>query len=503
MKPVSQLPFPKPEPFGSATTAGPREESVLGSLTDRHIAALTGRGFDPALLARMSVGASAKLGGDDPAIGIPYFAGGGRVGCKHRTIAGEKRFAQDKGSQQIFYNINCLNDSDISDADWLIITEGELDCLAALQAGYPFVISVPGGAPSARDTDRKYAFVDGAKRGLDRFKNIILATDNDGPGDNLRHDLAMRLGVHRCFWIPYPKGCKDLADALKEHGVLGVQASIKRMQSMPIEGYYEIDELPPLEHQPALDSGIVGLSDHYKLRLGDLCVITGAPGAGKSSFINELCGRMALEHGWKTVFASFEQQPQTDHLRALQSFHAEKLVRDMSEEEKDDAYAWVRRSFGFIVPQPSIDPTGEWMLRTCRDAVLKKEAQILVIDPWNEITHERGQGQTLTEYTGEAIKEWKRFAKAMRVHLIIAAHPAKPRRLADGKFPFLSLWDISDSAHFANKPDVGIVLHRPDMKINETIIRVVKTRYHDIGVVGQIKGAWNIDRTRYTIMDGA
>lgn len=507
MNPVSRLRFPKPQPFGSATTAEPAEESVLGPLTDHHIAALVGRGLDPELLVKLSVGSSAKLGDDALVIGIPYFDGLSfdhpvRVGCKHRTIAGEKRFAQDRGSRQVFYNLDCLRDPTLENES-LIITEGEVDCWAALQAGFSKVVSVPGGAPSAtvQDGSRKYAFLEKARPWIDACKTIILAVDDDAPGIALRQDLSARLGAHRCQWVQYPKGCKDLGDALKLFGTRGVIASLNRAQPMRIEGYFEMDDLPEVDQAPALDCGMVGLGEHYRLRRGDFCVVTGAPGSGKSSFLNELCGRMAKLHGWKTIFASFEQQTKSDHRRALRSFHAEKLERDMTVAEKQSADAWINKSFGFIVPPPETDPTVPWMLTTCRSAVLRKEAHMLVIDPWNELSHQREEKMSLTEYTGEAIKEWKRFARDLGIHLVIAAHPAKPRRLSDGKFPFLSLWDISDSAHWANKPDVGIVIHRADMKNNETVIRVVKSRYSEIGRPGEIKGAWNINRTRYTITD--
>ena len=60
----------------------------------------------------------------------------------------------------------------------------------------------------------------------------------------------------------------------------------------------------------------------------------------------------------------------------------------------------------------------------------------------------------------------------------VVAHPAKMQRNREGKFPTPGLYDISDSAHWANKPDIGIVVHREDLTNSETTIRVVKSRYH-------------------------
>src|SRR5262245_1533207 len=187
---VFPLPSIRREPFGTAGTADTPEQSVLTPLTDRHIAAISGRGLDIELMVKLGVGASPRLGGD--AIGIPYFDGEARVGCKHRTLTGDKRFAQDVSSRQIFWNVDCLRDESLTDEP-LVITEGELDAIAAMQAGWPKVVSVPGGAPPEsvkEDGGKKYAFVHEAEPLLESCKEIILATDSDGPGANLRHDLA-------------------------------------------------------------------------------------------------------------------------------------------------------------------------------------------------------------------------------------------------------------------------------------------------------------------------
>ena len=252
------------------------------------------------------------------------------------------------------------------------------------------------------------------------------------------------------------------------------------------------------------DTGMVGLGHHYRLRLGDLAVVTGVPGHGKTTFINEVCCRMAEKHGWRTVFASFEQTPQTDHRRALRTFHARKLERLMDSTEIVDADDWIRRHFGFVVPGEDDDVTLEWLLAVLKQATLRKEAQIVVIDPWNEMDHTRPPDMNLTEYTGFAIKQFKKFARKYRAHLIVAAHPTKMRRDKDGKYPVPSLYDISDSAHWANKPDIGIVINRSDLSINETTIKVAKARYHAIGIPGEIRGAWNAEQARYTIIhDGS
>jgi hypothetical protein len=96
-------------PSGTATTAdGPGVVVNLRPLTEAHIAGLEARGIDPEMAVRVGVEASEVLGGD--AIAIPYFDDGKIVGRKHRSLSGDKRFTQDKGTPQIFWNVDCLRD---------------------------------------------------------------------------------------------------------------------------------------------------------------------------------------------------------------------------------------------------------------------------------------------------------------------------------------------------------------------------------------------------------
>lgn len=491
------------ESSGTAGTAdGKAGSAILKPLTPAHIAALEARGLDPELLVRLGVGASDRLHGD--CIGIPFMDGGVRVATKYRTLTGEKRFTQDAGGRQILWNLDCLRDDTLAHEP-LIITEGELDAMSALQAGFPRTVSVPGGAPSSTVEGKgpKYSFLDEAETLLRDCKEIILAVDSDAPGANLLHDLLLRLGRHRCKWVQYPRGCKDLNDALRQYGVRGVQETIRRAQWLRVEGVYRLSELPPIDAPKAHDIGIVGLWEHYRMRRGDFTVVTGLPGHGKSSFVNEVCCRMAQREGWTTIFASFEQNPQVDHRRALRSFYAEKLEKTMSPQERERADEWIDKHFAFIVPNEDDDVTLEWVLEKCAAAIIRYEASIVVIDPWNEMDHTRPPDMSLTEYVGFAIKQFRKLAKKYRIHLIVVAHPAKMTRDKSGKYPTPGLYDISDSAHWSNKADIGIVVHRDDLiASNETSIRIVKSRYHSaIGKPGEITGVWDEHRTRYTITE--
>jgi twinkle protein len=123
---------------------------------------------------------------------------------------------------------------------------------------------------------------------------------------------------------------------------------------------------------------------------------------------------------------------------------------------------------------------------------------VIVIDPWNEMDHARNRDETTTEYTGRAIKAFKRFARKFMVHMIVVAHPSKQMKDKEGNYTIPTLYDISDSAHWYNKADLGVVVHRESE--NNSIIRVSKSRYHDeIGVPGEVNATYQFYERRFTI----
>lgn len=467
-------------------------------LNQRHIQILEERGLDVENLVRHGVASCPERGPDF--VEIPFLENGVRVNAKYRTIAGEKRFAQDTGARKIFWNVDCLLDETLASQP-LIVTEGEFDALAAIQAGFSRTVSVPDGAPAMEIGDKetaKYTFLQNAPK-LAAISEIILATDSDGPGTNLMNDLAHRLGRARCKWVRYPKGCKDLNDALRLYGTRGVVETINRAQWVKVPGVARMSELPPLKEQPIFEVGIPGLEDHYRIRPGDLTVILGTPGHGKTSVITAITGHMALRHGWVIGSASFEQRAQIDYRRNLRTFHSGRRVIDMSDVEIAEADKWIDEKFALLVPDVEDEVNLEWMLERAQVAIVQYGAKMIAVDPVNEMDHVRPADMTETEYLGFMLKAWKRLAFRFQVHVILAVHPAKMMRGKDGHYPIPSLYDAAGTAHYYNKPDAGLIVHRIDKE--KTLIRVQKIRYHDvIGTPDDVEVKFNISTGRYESM---
>ncbi len=465
-------------------------------LTDNHGDMLAMRGIDYGTAVKLGLH-TVQRGGTDW-LAIPYVEGGQVVRHKYRTLGPDKQFSQDAGAKQTAWNVDCLSDDTLADEP-VIITEGEFDAISAIQAGFPRSISVPGGAPAEPTANpheaARYEWLRELMKdrlSLHRAKRIILAVDNDSPGRCLFADLVALLGRARCQHVTYPvnratgKRLKDLNEVAELYGDKGVRETLNRADYVSTGGLFRLSALPPVGEPVSYRAQFPGLN--VNLRCGDLSVTTGYPNLGKSTFVNDLICGIVMRYQVGAMFASFEQMPQRDHLRNLRRWYWQKGEALQSPVEREEADAWVDKRFAFVVGNDTEDCTLEWMLERMEAAALQYGCKLFVLDPWNEIEHRRNYDETQTEYVGRAIRALKRFARAFDVHVMIVAHPAKVARDKNGERPMPNLYDIADSAHFNNKPDLGFVVHAEKSDSDIRKIAVVKSRYReDIGDLQMIE----------------
>jgi twinkle protein len=81
----------------------------------------------------------------------------------------------------------------------------------------------------------------------------------------------------------------------------------------------------------------------------------------------------------------------------------------------------------------------------------------LLIDPYNELDSRRPRDTPETDYIREMLSKVRRFARDTDCHVWFVAHP-RQQKVLSGQAP--GLYDISGSAHWFNKTDNGVVVHR-------------------------------------------
>lgn len=433
---------------------------------------------------------------------FPSLVGIEPVNVKFRERG--KRFYQTPGGEKVFYNCNVLDDPMLAEgkAD-LVIVEGEPDCLAVQEAGNPFVVSVPDGAPPAHnkpnDTatfdpehDTKYSYLLRHWDQLKRIKRIVMAVDADEPGKRLAEELVRRLGRARCSFVTYPADTKDMNEVLLKYGPEGVWDLLKNAKPYPVSGVYTLDDLPPEPALTPVSTGFVRLDEYIKVFYPAFMVVTGLAGSGKSTWTNQMVAQLAYRHGWRVAISSFEMRIRPFVTNTLKGVYHEAAGGSDAE-----AMDWIRDNFVFIAPEPSDSDEQfdiDWLIDRAIVAVVRHGIRVLVIDPWNEIEHAVRKHESLTDYTGRAIRALKRFGREFECLVIVVAHPVKSAadkavgiiQNKDGteeKVCGIGLYDVSDSAHFANKADLGVVIARYGG--NVTGVWVKKVRYQpDSGTIG-------------------
>ena len=238
-----------------------------------------------------------------------------------------------------------------------------------------------------------------------------------------------------------------------------------------------------------------------KARPGDLVILSGIPNHGKSEWFDAVMVNLAEAYGWRFAVCSFENEP-AEHYAKL----AEKRLRmrffdgpstRMGEGDLTGAMGWLREHF-FLIRDERESQTIDWILENARSAILRYGVRCVVVDPWNDVEHHRPDNMSETEYIGETLGKIRRFAQRHGVWFIVVAHPAKLQR--DGKtIPAPSLYDISGSAHWHNKADLGIVVYRLfDTSPPQTEIYVRKARRKWVGRIGKATLDYDVPTGRYT-----
>lgn len=418
---------------------------------------------------------------------FPYEHQGNLVNRKFR-LSSEKVFQMDKGGKLVLWNNEVLKLKQVQDGEApVIITEGEIDALTAMQCGFKGAVSVPNGAPSEKADDPlnagRYSYLWESKSDLEAVKSFILATDGDKAGLALAHDLVSILGPERCKFVAYPDGCKDLNDVLIAYGPSAVVSLLNEAKPYPVQGLYSFSEFPDVPPLKGLPSGIACMDDKFEIVYGTLTVFTGYANMGKSTVINTIIANM-ITRGVKTCIASFETMAKP----ILRDGIAKALIgcsNNDYDRHKDKQSAWdaiednVKIISNALNDEMEIDL--EDYLDLARTAVMQHGVKFIILDPWNELEHKRNNNETGTEYVGRAIRKIKQFAKRYDVAFWIVAHPTKPQK---GVNSMPSLYDISDSANWSNKADYGLVYHRKDKSFNQAELAVVKVRMGLPGMCG-------------------
>ena len=421
-----------------------------------------------------------------PALVFPYHSNGKDVSRAYRHRSRDD-FDYELSAQPTLFNF-----SQIETPDEVIWADREIGVMALREAGYPQVTCLPGHQAGAA----RMLALEAHAEFLSQVTKIKLALSDDEQGSAVREELARRLGRHRCWLVAWPAGCRTAEEVLKEHGPEKLQECIEAATPYPIRGVHYIapgtlegyrDEVPP----PLLTTGITSLDRVLKLPSdGRLIVTTGYPGSGKSSLIRYLMVHTALEHDRRWMVFSPEMSPWKRFASTIAEVRIGEPFRDrhghkaMPREAIRAVERWMAGRFVFLASDAEDEaPTVEWILERTRMEVIRAGVTDLLIDPWNQVSHDFGR-MNETQYIERQLQIVAGFGQRHGVNTWIVAHPIKPRDSKGGEEgpPPPTLYDIAGSATWFNRCDIGLVVHRPPGKHTEIHIR--KARFDEYGEKG-------------------
>lgn len=257
--------------------------------------------------------------------------------------------------------------------------------------------------------------------------------------------------------------------------------------------------------QEKVDCGWSQINDLYAPVNNALTIVTGYPNSGKSSWMDNLLVNLTRNHGWKHCIISFETQPVELHglqIASLLQGKSWSLRREDCLSDEEIAIAAEAYQDNFIYHCiPDHDRVMDEVLQYVSDSIHNDGIQGFLFDPWSELNPPEKLVGSMTHFVQGNLAKLREFTVSNHIHTWLVAHPAKldPKmRKDDSIVP--DLYDIADSAHFNNKADYGITVHRhnkgtPDDK---TEVRVTKVRRGMPGRLGSVLMKYNLADGSYS-----
>ena len=419
-----------------------------------------------------------QTGKNENTIQFNYIMGDQLINVKYRD--GRKNFKLYKGAEKVFYNINSI----IGYKDCVIV-EGEMDVLALHEAGIKNAISVPNGATL---NSNNLEYLDNCIDYFEDKERVILAVDDDEPGQALQQELIRRLGAEVCFLSSF-EDCKDANDYLMKYGKEALAERIAKSRPVPLENVTtfkdiedEITDFVKNGFKRGYQIGIPNFDNIFSTYTGQFITVTGIPSSGKSDFVDQMVVGYNRNYQWKTAFASPENAPTY--------LHAHKLMRkvwedmpskaDIGTDKWNEVADHINDNFYFIDMERY---TLESVLRKGAELVKRKGIKCLVIDPFNKIRDVDCKTEDVNRYTMEYLTKIETFAKKYDVLVFIVAHPTKMYKDKDGKIEEPTMYNIKGGGEWYDASYHGILVHR-DYEAKTVKAKILKVKFQNLGENG-------------------
>ena len=437
-----------------------------------------------------------------------------------------------------------------SNATSIIITEGEFDAMAVYQATGRPTVSLPNGCRS---------FPTDIIALLERFDTVYIWMDNDGPGQEGAEIFAKKLGVERCLivrpsgkrgWIrsdrrttpitvndnnedatalssasslepsssPPPSPPKDANEALLQGWDLN--ELLEEASELPHERILKFSDLrdqviheiinpdkyrgTPVKSLPGFTSLIKGF------RRGEMTVLTGPTGSGKTTFLGQISLDLA-EQGTNVLWGSFEIKNTRLMHKLLQQYMRDVLpmglaTRDnLTETEKQqqltslmalaDKFESLPMHFLKFHGGSDVDHVLDAMEYAAYvydvDHIILDNMQFMISRTASQAKKGGGSAYDKFDMQDVAIEKFRKFATDYNVHVSLVVHPRK-----EDENVKLGISSFYGSAKATQEADTVLILQSDGKR---KFVDVRKNRFD--GTLGHVPLYFDRKSGRYTETD--
>ena len=480
---------------GEAMETTPRLVKDSVTIREGDFYALKDRGITLATAKKYGVRSTHNNNGDTTRHFYPYYNGSEEVAYKTRIVDGKGFTAAGPISDCGLFGQQTVGDKG---GKYITLTEGECDAMAAyelLGSKWP-VVSVKNGAQGAeKDVKNQIEF-------LERFDNIIICFDADKPGQEAAKKVARLLKPNKAKIMVMPDGHKDANDMLRNNQHGAYVNSWWNAKTYTPSGVMNVSENKDKFHNRVKKKSIPypweGLNKKLEgLRQGELVLLSGGTGLGKSSVTRELehwlikqtddnIGIVALEEDWtRTVDGILSVEANAKlHIDRIREEHSREeldiLFDDLFVDNDNQDRVWIHAHFG------SNDIEG--IFSKLRYMIVGCECKWVVIDHLHMMVSATLEGDERRSIDSIMIR-LRSLAEETGAGLILVSH----LRRIDGnkgheKGAETDLSHIRGSQSIAQISDCVITLERNQQAddpvvASTTRVRILKSRYTgDVGI---------------------
>lgn len=390
-------------------------------------------------------------------------------------------------------NVNTLFNMDkVNVSEPLLITEGEFDCLSAIESGFKNTVSIPSGVNSTNEwITSNWTFIE-------QFEEIIIWFDNDEAGIKGAREVFNRL-PNASVKIVRCEIANDINELLHKYGKMAILKQIEKATTPTLEGVATLDMIEDFDVHEAetLKTGIDDIdTDLIGMVFGSLNVLSGRNGSGKSTILNQIYIAEAINQGYKTFLFSGELIGGNVKYWLLQTLANEEQFAEYTAKDghkykkvtiqaKEKIVQDVKDRF-FLYD--SDDYRIEAIIEKMTILAKRYGVRVFIID--NLMTLESSLKDKYEAET-DTVKKLKNFAKKYNAIVHLVAHPRKTMN------ENISKDDVSGSANITNLADYVTVIERNFDKDKEydASLNILKNRHTGVNVEMKLK--FNIERKRF------